>query len=686
MRRSGGVAAPFRKRRGAGTFRLPCPSEGKGVRTGDQLHLRMTLLGRRMAPGVLALLLAAAPGCARTAPSAVAHPTIRAAVDAQVHRVSGVPADLGAVDFLNARQGWVAGGGVILATADGGSKWTTQYAGVVSATSLDFVNATAGWALGSGAGAGLLRTTDGGRRWTAAAEPPPVTAGGSAQPMRLRAVDFVSPTVGYGVAAPGGVNGTPAALEATADGGGAWTPVATPVAPQSACFTSPTTGWLAGRAGQNDVVYRTSDAGRIWTSVFHQAVQSNLGLTVGCGAPDTVWLLVDGAGGLSQESYALWRSPDGGQRWKAVAAVAAGAGPAPGPLTGAAQGPGEAPGALVVANAQTAYLAGVCTACGLEGTVTLGGTTDGGSNWENAPAPIPGMPPNDPGFSFPTATDGWAVGRVHTGESVLLRTTDGGRAWTTAYRWLAGTPTEALSFVTARVGYGLGLPGDPGAVLRTADGGQTWERVGEVPQAPSASTAGLAFTDSTHGYALAGGRLYGTADGGRTWAPVPLTETGNGKGSPITVSQVAFGGRRQGCVRVEGGLPAFRVTLDGGSHWTAAPDQRPVGDGAVACAAAATDTAWTTDFQALQASAARASPVVVALQPLAVRGAVGWALFAHTLYATTDGGRAWTPFTLSATVKSLAVASPERAWLLTGNDRLLTTTDGGSAWSQIGTG
>ncbi len=76
-----------------------------------------------------------------------------------------------------------------MATSDGGANWTRQYAGSAALNQVDFVDGEHGWAAG---GDTLLRTVNGGATWTTLAEP---CQG------ELSSVHFVSPAVGYAVAA-----------------------------------------------------------------------------------------------------------------------------------------------------------------------------------------------------------------------------------------------------------------------------------------------------------------------------------------------------------------------------------------------------------------------------------------------------------------------------------------------------
>ena len=87
--------------------------------------------------------------------------------------------NLDAVAFPSTRDGWAAGRGAIIATADGGATWTQQYTGQADIRSLDFTDDRHGWAVAS---ASLLRTVTAAPRWSPAGEP----AGLIADRRRLR--------------------------------------------------------------------------------------------------------------------------------------------------------------------------------------------------------------------------------------------------------------------------------------------------------------------------------------------------------------------------------------------------------------------------------------------------------------------------------------------------------------------
>lgn len=358
----------------------------------------------------------------------------------------GASPALHSVSFVDTTHGWVAGDGLILATMDGGTTWSSQYSGDETITALDFVSPSTGWAVGGDA---LLATTDGGANWQPVGEPP--------QP--LEKVDFLTTSAGYGVGQGW--------LFSTVDGGASWRPVATPIPVGDACFTSTTQGWTANRmfsTGGNSpawtpsggtpsggtVLFETDDAGQTWqqrslpddvtsedqanVAAGNYSGGTGWGQKLRCIAPSVLWDLVlfdNYAGG---EGYAVVQSTTGGQQSTEVLRN-------PGTTR-----PGPTPGDLFAVSATTAYLTGMCGACdpasaaqpSLQPALAIAQTTDGGQSWTNYP--IPDLPLTANALSFPTADNGWLVAeRASSGAtapSAVLATGDGGVTW---------TPQEILS-------------------------------------------------------------------------------------------------------------------------------------------------------------------------------------------------------------------------------------------------
>jgi len=153
-------------------------------------------------------------------------------------------------------------------------------------------------------------------------------------------------------------------------------------------------------------------------------------------------------------------------------------------------------------------------------------TTDG-ENWEVVNPKINGYAPRV--FSSPTN------GAYIVGETVY-HTRDAGRTWKPAYRCHlkiqhegmmqeGSCHLEELAFADDRTGFAISreLPDSQIAVLRTGDGGaswQTWTARSEV----GAKDGSLFFLDRQTGYAvLWSKKLVRTADGGKTWTGVSAT-------------------------------------------------------------------------------------------------------------------------------------------------------------------
>ena len=220
---------------------------------------------------------------------------------------------------------------------------------------------------------------------------------------------------------------------------------------------------------------------------------------------------------------------------------------------------------------------------------------------------------------FSDPEHGWATGYDNIkNESVVLRTSNGGRLWKTARPsgggayaanaltataggrlWVAGSegwdgalisrsadkgatwgyvsvPTLeyllGIQAVTGKVGYAAGTGG---ALLRTADGGATWK---EVATAPQGDLLGMHFASATDGWALANdrttmtGTVEHTTDGGATWTaqtsvPGTLLYAIDAVGQDVWVA----GGNPSAGPVVSGERPGVDGVLlhsaDGGATW-----------------------------------------------------------------------------------------------------------------------
>lgn len=160
--------------------------------------------------------------------------------------------------------------------------------------------------------------------------------------------------------------------------------------------------------------------------------------------------------------------------------------------------------------------------------------------------------------AFADAQHGWAVG--HWG--AILATADGGETW--AVQRLASEedrPLFAVHFFDAQQGVAVGLWS---LVLTTADGGRTWtQRTLAPPPGSKRADANL-----LHLFADAAGRLYATGerglvlrsdDRGQNWTYLRTGYAGSfWSGIALTDGSLLVGGQRGSVYR----------SADGGAHWT----------------------------------------------------------------------------------------------------------------------
>lgn len=179
-------------------------------------------------------------------------------------------------------------------------------------------------------------------------------------------------------------------------------------------------------------------------------------------------------------------------------------------------------------------------------------SADGGKTWAQQPT---SSQANLQDIAFWNASRGVAVGN---GGEVLL-TSDGGKAW---HRATIPVPKLANKLLRVKT-FGQGLAwavGESAGVYRTADWGQTWER---VHKSEDLRWFGVAITGPSSAVVVGEfGRIARTVDDGRSWAAVE---------SPVKASLVAvdFKDARVGtAVGLDGAIVA---STDAGVTWAALP-------------------------------------------------------------------------------------------------------------------
>ncbi|MBE0430016.1 MAG: hypothetical protein IBX61_09145 [Thermoleophilia bacterium] len=137
---------------------------------------------------------------------------------------------------------------------------------------------------------------------------------------------------------------------------------------------------------------------------------------------------------------------------------------------------------------------------------TIFRTDDGGDSWTRQALPEPYTYVALNSVSFSDANVGVAVGNGHG-----FYTTNGGATWTRATGLATGYHYASVQMVSATAAY---LAGSDGKIYKTTDGGAGWT---QQNSGIASNLTSVFFKDASNGFAIGGARLLRTADGGATW-------------------------------------------------------------------------------------------------------------------------------------------------------------------------
>jgi photosystem II stability/assembly factor-like uncharacterized protein len=269
---------------------------------------------------------------------------------------------------------------------------------------------------------------------------------------------------------------------------------------------------------------------------------------------------------------------------------------------------------------------------------------------------------------FVTGEVGWVSGKHGT----ILRTTDGGATWEAQLGGdpeASAAPVRMLHFLDERRGWAIqGQAGTTFKTLYTSDG-ESWEEIGTVPH----GAGHMVFTSPRTGF-LAGNPsmsvsgsniMFRTTDGGRNWEPVWECEAKVAMGGltqnlSCVIGQIRFptpdvgyAVANRGCTSC-GSPPLIAKTTDGGSTWSIM-----IGPGVLE-----KDEVSGLFFLDEQTGFARLS--------------------SKTLHMTTDGGETWRGIVASPG-EEIQFADPSVGWALEpgwSELKLSYTMDGGRKWTN----
>jgi photosystem II stability/assembly factor-like uncharacterized protein len=612
-------------------------------------------------------------------------------------------------DFVTAAHGWAVGSphwdqathtytGTIITTRDGGLTWRSQPAGTAETLrAVDFVDDLHGWAAGTNGV--IVRTVDGGAHWTRQAVP---------TSDEFRGISFVDATHGWatGIHAThrdwlGDEDNWAASIWHTVDGGATWAQQSVPGKPDilnRIKFVDAQNGWAVGIRDitmdeldpqQRLAVYHTHDGGATWELQYGpdleivltgvDFVDAQNGWAVG-------FIMNTGVDGGT-----IFHTTDGGVTWQEQTpqdnlwdvqfvdpnrgyAVGMGYGLAWGPPVYRTQNGGATWEEVIQDHHEGDALFGIAVmadravAVGDHDFVVISTIPWGSYGWPWGGNLFSQYFINthytwQSVFAL-NASQLWVVGASTSApeltQEAIMHSSDGGSSWQIQYQTHATSSSslKSVSFADAQHGWAVGVPGDsnsPGAILYTANGGQTWTEQGhELAAGWFWGFLAVRFLDSQRGWALSAGRsdisgqpvsLAHTVNGGATWSWVD---------TPVDGSTMTFGGglsfvdAQHGWI--VGGLGEALSTNDGGAHWAAV----------------------TVPCQMCRLHAVSfADP------------SHGW-IAGEGQYETRDGGTSWVERDLGVggDINAAQMVDAKNGWMAGDSAAILYTTDGGVTWRQ----
>ena len=462
-----------------------------------------------------------------------------------LRQVSGTLHPLLDVEFGDSLTGVAVGHGVILRTTDGGIRWTASEQTQYTLTDISFCDKRN--ALAAGWYGTLLRTTNGGASWTPQS---------SSTSFQLNSVELIDSIRGFAI----GSGQYGAFILRTTNGGSIWSMQTSSLNawPSSIRFRDRNNGIMSCAYGK---MLRTTDSGTTWDMIVTPA-QYDLYAVAYAGG----WKLVSVG-----EYGTVLTSANDGLEWSA----------------------------LDSGNREQLYAVhflddSVGSAAGLNGTILR--TIDGGVHWS-----LQALPEIETEYyrlndvHFVNRDTGFAIGaygRLSNGGGVLLQTTNGGERWFFRTLEFPVAPLLGMHFANSRHGVIVGRD-----ILETEDGGRNWTKLprstpyglygvhcvdssrayavgqygiilrrratdGSWEVLQSGTTTELCsvfFTDALHGIVVGYGVILQTTDGGETWARREYS-------SYEILRSVHFMDTKTGVTVGDLGHAAY--TRDGGTTWT----------------------------------------------------------------------------------------------------------------------
>lgn len=197
-------------------------------------------------------------------------------------------------------------------------------------------------------------------------------------------------------------------------------------------------------AGYNEAFYKTSDGGKNWSAFDIGIDLNNKNINK---LFKSEYGVLFAAGGLNAQNGFLLKSTDGGNSWLSIY---------------------DWPSNEIITAASPKH--NNIVVAGTNGFLQF--STDGAASWQNCDYPNIAILPEFTGVNFFNDNIGFCCGGVRGQDStaVILKTTDGGSTWSISLNIIAPCLND-ICMASEQVIYAVG---DYGAVLKSDDGGITW--------------------------------------------------------------------------------------------------------------------------------------------------------------------------------------------------------------------
>ena len=327
----------------------------------------------------------------------------------------------------------------------------------------------------------------------------------------------------------------------TQDGANHWTPIQLPFKataiknqfPTQVAFDpiNSTTIWVAVVTKHGDEIYRTTDGGQRWKQQAPVQTKDGIISLLQFSSPTHGWLITDSGIGMHQATYHLYQTIDGGAAWKLISSSG----------KGQHAIPSAGDGVFRFQNASTGWMTAQSL---LNGRVSLYVTRNGGEAWKAQTLPFSSsyknalITTNTPTFSG-NGRNGAGVmpvlfygsGTHASTSTVVYLTENDGRTWTPQKALNTSLPV-AVDFLNVSYGWATNAPWSSNnpILYRTSNAGKTWSIVSRSHELNN--TIRLEFVSPQTGFAETMNPKTGavglakTTNGGVSWTQCDMIDVG----------------------------------------------------------------------------------------------------------------------------------------------------------------